>query len=75
MKYKVMLVNDAGETVDESAEAIPAKNAILLIEAWEGVISHPTRRVLDSAECLSCGHVFENLDCPYCNSLGNPPSQ
>ncbi len=31
-------------------------------------------QALDSAACLACGHIFENLHCPYCDSLGKRPA-
>lgn len=34
------------------------------------VLQSELKQGSDSAECLSCGHVFENMYCPYCNSLG-----
>jgi len=45
------------------------------LETWREYERLLTKRATDSAECLVCGHVFENVYCPYCNSLGKSPSR
>ena len=56
MKYKVYLVKDNGDVVDESAELLSAENAIGLIRAWESIISRPTTLAVDER------NVSENVD-------------
>ncbi len=38
MKYRVQLVNNHGDIIDESADSISAADAIGLIRAWESII-------------------------------------